>query len=161
MEYLFRKSALENEKKYTLQENQLAIIDLKTGNEKLVDLSNIVSVELKFLAKRSMPDAYLCRLKNKQGQKYLLSSQHYKGVASFEDRSTTYTPFVKALHQQLAHYPIQFKKGINGVLYWLSLVFFSGAGLLALIFAFAALIPYGIFIIAMLIFLFFRLKKHF
>jgi hypothetical protein len=116
---------------------------------------------MKYLAKRSMPDAYLCTLKSKNGKEITLSSQHFAGFASFENRDATYKPFIEELHMRLAKFPIEFSKGINVFIYWLSMVFFIGAGAVILLISLFALIPYGIFTIAVMIFLFFRLRKHF
>ena len=64
-----------------------------------------------------MPDSYCCTLKTKSQGKIKLKNQHYKGFASFEERSRTYVPFVAALHKKLERKNVTFVKGI-GVLFY-------------------------------------------
>lgn len=161
MTYAFRKSALENEKRYLLQEDSLIIEDLKNGSKRKLSLSSIRTVHLKFLAKRNMPDAYLCTIKSNEGGELILSSQHYKGIASFEDRAKDYSEFVRALHADLAQHKVLFSKGLNSFSYWGSMLAFILVGLVIALIGLTALFPYGIFTLLVLVYLFFRLKKHF
>ena len=161
MEYQFRKSALENEKKYSLIGDGLLIEDLKTGSQTTLNFSSVKQVHLKYLAKRSMPDAYLCFIKERSGKEWTLSSQHYAGIADFENRDATFSPFVRAMHKQLANHQLEYKKGLNAFIYWLSMVFFILLGLVAVGIGVAAIVPYGWFTILVAVLLFFRLRKHF
>lgn len=124
MEYQFRKSLLENELKFVLRDESLQVLDLKTSVTRDIPYKDIREVKLHYLAKRNMPDAYLCDLVAQNGAKIHLNSQHYQGIASFENRGSSYTPFVKAQHEKLASKNTNFIKGINPLLYWASMIFF-------------------------------------
>lgn len=58
-----------------------------------------------------------CDVNTRTDQKARLISRHYKGFARFEDRKTTFIPFVKALHQQLERMPSANRKYTKGSLF--------------------------------------------
>jgi hypothetical protein len=161
MEYAFRKSALENEKNYRIEQDYVLVEDLKTGSKNQIAFRDIKSIHLKYLAKRNMPDAYLCTIISRNGSKLVLSSQHYKGIASFENRDESYAQFVTTLHSLLKNEELTYSKGIGAFGYWISMIFFIFAGLVIAAISLTALIPYGIVTLLVLIYIFFRLKKHY
>ncbi|MEQ9285262.1 MAG: hypothetical protein RIG77_00050 [Cyclobacteriaceae bacterium] len=140
MKYSFRKSAFEKEKSYELTTDGIRIVDHE-GKESLVEYTAILRVNPAFVSTKSN-SFYQCTLKLKNGESVLLKSQHYVGLANFEDRNESYVNFVKGLHKILstANPGIEYKKGIGKLAYLASMLLFVIAGVAFPIVAIAMLI---------------------
>lgn len=90
----FRRSILEKENTYTLYPDRLEIEGEESPRE-VHALAQVEKVHLKY--DRSKQRAYYnCYIHTPQ-RKIALRHVHWGGIARFEDRSATYTPFVRAL----------------------------------------------------------------
>lgn len=140
MKYSFRKSAFEKEKSYELTKEGIKVVDHE-GKESLVEYTAILRVNPAFVSTKSN-SFYQCTLKLKNGESVLLKSQHYVGLANFEDRNEPYVNFVKGLHKILstANPDIEYKKGIGRIAYLASMLLFVIAGIAFPIVAIAMLI---------------------
>ncbi|HEU4885087.1 MAG TPA: hypothetical protein VFT45_22695 [Longimicrobium sp.] len=98
-QHSFRRGILESEKTYTLYPDRLEITQEGAAPD-VYDLSQVDTVHLKY--ERSKQRAYyFCIVRTPRG-KVLLRHLHFAGIARFEDRSATYTPFVRALLSAVA-----------------------------------------------------------
>ena len=161
MQYSTRKSILENETIYTLTEHELLIKYLKTQNEKRLPYQNIKSIHLKYVSRKSVPSVFICIITTLKNNVFQINSQHFIGYAEFEDRKSTYTPFILGFHEKLTQTNINFIKGDNNLTYWFSILLFSilGIGMIAL--GISTTSNYGLIVLLVTIYLFFRLKDHF
>jgi len=109
---------------------------------------------------------YQCELKMRNGSLLLLKSQHYRGLADFEDRNKTYSEFVIGLHKllALANPEVVYKKGVRFMSYVISMLIFAITGILFPIFSIGALITgnllYGIIGFIGSIFLILKMVKY-
>lgn len=160
MEYAFRKSAFEKEKTYALIKEGIEVTDHE-GSKTLWKYLDIVQVKTSYGASKNN-SFYQCVLKMANGTSLLLKSQHYRGIADFEDRNETYSAFVQGLHKllALANPHVEYKKGIGLIGYIASMIIFIVAGLFLPIFSIGALIAGSLFygIVGILASLFLILK---
>lgn len=107
--YSFRRSILEREKTYTLYPDRLEVAAY--GEQPQVyPLDQVDGVHLKF--DRTKQRAYFQCLIDTSGGRVSLRHVHWAGVADFDDRRATYTPFVRALLLALANRPgVSFRGG--------------------------------------------------
>lgn len=130
MKYSYRKSAFEKEKSYELTQTGIKVVDHE-GNESLTAYSDIIEVNPSFVSTKNN-SFYQCKVKMSTGPELLFKSQHYKGLANFENRNEDYSEFIKGLHKILNanNFNMKFKKGVSPIAYILSMVVFIIAGLL-------------------------------
>ena len=164
MIYSFRKSAFEKEKSYELTQDGIKITDHE-GAVSLVKYSDILQVNLSFVSTKHN-SFYQCDLKLNAGNNLLFKSQHFAGIANFEDRGTDYANFITGMHKILnaAGLNIKYKKGISSLGYFASMAVFIIAGIIFPIVSIGMLIGgqiiFGIVGIFVSIMLFLRMKKY-
>ena len=164
MEYAFRKSAFEKEKTYVLTKDGIEVSD-PDGPKTVYKYADIEQVNTSFAASKNN-SFYQCRLKLTNGLSLSLKSQHYRGIADFEDRDEAYSTFVTRLHKLLAvsNPHVVYKKGIGMIGYIASMLVFTIAGLLLPIGSIAALITgsilYGVIGVIASILLILRMVKY-
>ncbi|HVK80194.1 MAG TPA: hypothetical protein VM915_06230 [Verrucomicrobiae bacterium] len=73
-----------------------------SGHERRYPWRNIVSVRLCHEPTRAKPWRYVFELQPKHERKIEIDNGHFLGGGKFEDRSASYTPFVRAVLAQLA-----------------------------------------------------------
>lgn len=107
--YAFRRSILEPEKTYSLYPDRLQV-EVDGAPVQSYPLDRVDAVHLKF--ERTKQRAYFQCFIHTPGGRVMLRHVHFAGIASFEDRRETYTPFVRALLAALAQRPgVRFKAG--------------------------------------------------
>ena len=164
MKYSFRKSAFEKEKSYELTESGIQIID-HDGTQSTIFYDDIQEVNPSYMATKNN-SFYQCILKLRSGEKVLIKSQHYRGIADFEDRSADYAAFIVGLHKVLtaAGQGIVYKKGIGKVAYFFSMLIFIVASILFPLSAIGMLVtgnlPFGAIALILSIFLIMRMIKY-
>ena len=96
----------------------------------------------------------------------MFKSQHFAGIANFEDRNADYAKFISGLHEILnaSGLNIKYKKGISSLGYFASMAVFIIAGILFPIVSIGMLIggqilfgALGVFVSIMLLL---RMKKY-
>lgn len=108
-QYSFRRSVLEQELTYTLHPDRLVVEGAGLPPQSY-PLSDVRKVHLKYEHTKQRA-YYQCFIHLTRGR-IALRHVHYVSFAKFEDRRTTYTPFVKALLAAVAGVPgVQFKAG--------------------------------------------------
>jgi len=128
--YKHRKSILESERTYTLDDQTLAWsedgVALRAWN-----LCDIKSVNMRYDPTRFEADRYKITLEHKWGHTLTLSNMSYRGIADFEDRSSSYLDFVRSLHDRLASQASAtlFQLGVSPAKYILYWVFTAFVGL--------------------------------
>lgn len=164
MIYSFRKSAFEKEKSYKLTKDGIQITD-HNGSVSLAKYADILQVNLSFVSTKHN-SFYQCELKLKTGSGLLLKSQHFAGIANFEDRNADYAKFISGLHEILnaSGLNIKYKKGISSLGYFASMAVFIIAGILFPIVSIGMLIGgqiiFGALGVFVSIMLFLRMKKY-
>lgn len=165
MEYTLRKWALEKEKTYGLTKEGIEVADHE-GNKTLYPYSDMVLVHTSYTASKNNA-FYQCKLKMGDKSSILLKSQHYRGLADFEDRNEEYSAFIQGLHKllALANPDVTYKKGIGIVGYIASVIIFIITGVLFLpLISISALFTgnmlYGIVGIIASIFLIIKMVKY-
>lgn len=98
-QYSFRRSILESEKTYTLYPDRLEIQGEGSPPE-VHALAQVEKVHLKY--DRTKQRSYYNCFIHTAGRRVALRHVHFAGIARFEDRRETYTPFVRALLQAVA-----------------------------------------------------------
>ncbi len=108
-QYAFRRSMIEAERTYTLYPDRLTV-EGEGLPPQVYELSQVRRVHLKY--ERTKQRAYYqCFIHTDKGR-VDLRHVHWQGLANFEDRRGTYTPFVRTLLHTLARYPgIRFDAG--------------------------------------------------
>lgn len=130
--YAFRRSILESEKTYTLYPDRLEITSEGAAPE-VHRLAQVDTVHLKY--DRSKQRSYYNCFIHTPGKKVALRHVHFAGIARFEDRSATYTPFVRALlaavAQQNPRATLKAGSLFNFIMCIVLLPFLVGVGILA------------------------------
>jgi len=99
--YRRRRDAISRgERQWRADEDALVTIDT-AGSERRFLWKDMISVRLCFEPKRFRPFRYVLELTPKKGRKITLDNAHYLGVGRFEDRSSTYAPFVRSAVDRL------------------------------------------------------------
>ena len=108
--YSFRRSILEPEKTYTLYPDRLEV-GAQGEPPRHYPLDQVDTVHLKY--ERTKQRAYFqCFIHTRTGDRVSLRHVHWGGLAKFDDRRESYTPFVRAVLQALAGRPgVTFKAG--------------------------------------------------
>jgi len=126
IEHCVRVSALESEHLWKLHGDTLLIA---TGGQPdiAIQLSSVTMVRIAYEPTRMQLNRYRCYLYNASGKIATIQNEHYKGFASFEDRSPTYVPFLQALIHRIASLSphCQFATGVS-MLRWLANAVFLG-----------------------------------
>jgi hypothetical protein len=99
-QYAFRRSILESEQTYTLYPDRLEIQAEGTVQPEVYRLAQVDKVHLKY--DRSKQRSYYSCFIHTPRKKVALRHVHFAGIARFEDRRDTYTPFVRAVLQAVA-----------------------------------------------------------
>jgi uncharacterized MAPEG superfamily protein len=99
-QYAFRRSILESEKTYTLYPDRLEIQAEGTVQPEVYRLAQVDKVHLKY--DRSKQRSYYSCFIHTPARKVAIRHVHFAGIARFEDRRETYTPFVRAVLQAVA-----------------------------------------------------------
>lgn len=60
--------------------------------------------EMRLISFKSSGTQYQCTLRARGSGKFKIRSHHYRSLGSFEDRSTTYGPFMRALARRIAEH---------------------------------------------------------
>jgi|GEM_PF-3516797 len=107
--YSFRRSILEKERTYTLYPDRLEV----TGEDtppRSYPLDQVRTVHLSY--NRTRQRGYFQCFIHTTGDRISLRHVHWGGIAVFQDRRESYTPFVRALLLALAQRPgVRFKAG--------------------------------------------------
>jgi hypothetical protein len=130
--YSFRRSILEPEKTYTLYADRVEVA-ADGERPRVYPLDQVEGVHLKF--DRTKQRAYFQCLVHTAGGRVSLRHVHFAGIANFDDRRATYTPFVRALLLALAQRPgVHFRAGslLNFVTALVALPLLAVLGVVAL-----------------------------
>lgn len=103
--YRVRASALEHPGAWRLLPDALELTGGPGAEPGLVQrfaYRDMVQVRLSYRPSRFDTGRYACGLALRSGQHLTIVSTHYAGVASFEDRAASYTPFVRELIGRIA-----------------------------------------------------------
>jgi hypothetical protein len=103
--YVARANVLEHEAIWRLAPVTLELQGGPTAGPDVVmrfPYRDIVGVRLSYAPSRVDSARYRCDLSMRSGQQVAILSTHYAGIADFEDRAATYTPFVRALIAKVA-----------------------------------------------------------
>jgi len=120
--YGLRANATEHEAIWTLEPDALTL----TGGGALTaetvlrfPYRNVAEVQLSFAPTRADRGRYRCRVRMRSGQSVEIISTHYAGIMNFEDRSATYTPFVRELVARIAavNPDCRFRSGKSPIVY--------------------------------------------
>jgi hypothetical protein len=134
-EYSFRRSLLESERQFRLYPDFIVVESEKAGRRR-VPLDCIQEVNLLRHCTRQR-DYYQCRLRTDTGGEVFLQHLHVRGILDFEDRSSAYVAFVRALLSVLARNArrVEFRSGsaadFTAVLLYLVFVTLLVLGLVA------------------------------
>lgn len=100
--YRRRRNAISGgEREWRVEEHAL-ITRSGTGSERRTPWCDIVGVRLYHEAQRYRPWRYALELHTRQGARFIIDNAHNVGPRTFEDRSASYTPFVRAALQRIA-----------------------------------------------------------
>ena len=110
--YVFRHSVLEQDRMYTLFPDRLVVEGVDVPPRTYL-LSEVQKVHLKYEHSKQR-EYYQCFIHTARGR-IDLRHVHWRSFGDFQDRRTTYTPFVKALLAAVAKVPgVQFRAGSLG-----------------------------------------------
>lgn len=112
--YSHRKSAVDFNQTYTVEEDSLSW-QCEAGKFGRLCYDTITSVEGKFSPTRFQPNRYSLRIKSYDNNALEITNTSYISFGNFEDRSNSYVPFVRTLHEKiLRHNPgVNFQKGTS------------------------------------------------
>jgi hypothetical protein len=121
--YVARANVLEYEAIWRLGQHELELQGGPTAGPDVVlrfPDRDIVGVRLSYAPSRVDGARYRCDLTMRSGRRLAILSTHYAGVADFEDRAATYTPFVRALIARVApaNPAARFRSGGTLAGYW-------------------------------------------
>jgi hypothetical protein len=121
-----RASALESQKTWRIDGDKLWICN-EGQPELALPLNSILKLRLSYDPSRIEPNLYRCRLYNRIGKCATIQNCHYQGIASFEDRTESYLPFVHALISRLASVNphCQFISGTSHLSWWAHAIFIT------------------------------------
>jgi hypothetical protein len=94
--YRRRRSAISRTEREWRVEDDALVTRGGSGRERRYRWSDIVSVRLLHSPARTRPWRYVFELQPKHARKIVIDNAHYAGERAFEERSSTYTPFVRA-----------------------------------------------------------------
>lgn len=94
--YRRRRNAISrSEREWRVEEDAL-VSRGQSGRERRYRWADIVSVRLLHDPAKERPWRYVFELQPKHARKIIIDNAHYAGERAFEERSETYTPFVRA-----------------------------------------------------------------
>ncbi len=96
-----RTGMSRGEREWRVEEGAL-VTRSASGNERRTEWRDIVGVRLYHEPARDRQWRYAFELHTKQGDRIVIDNVHAMGARAFEDRSSTYTPFVRAALQRIA-----------------------------------------------------------
>jgi len=94
--YRRRRSAISRTEREWRVEDDALVTRGGSGRERRYRWSDIVSVRLLHDPARTRPWRYVFELQPKHARKIVIDNAHYAGDRLFEERSESYTPFVRA-----------------------------------------------------------------
>lgn len=100
--YRRRRSTISGGEREWRVEERALVTRSASGNEKRTPWRDIVSVRLYADPARDRPWRYVFELQPRDRRKITIDNAHALGAREYEDRSATYTPFVRAALKQLA-----------------------------------------------------------
>ncbi len=100
-EYTQRLSPFHKTRTYSLSSGGLEWEEENGGREQL-GFDAIEAVELKFAPTRYERNRYRLRIRHQGGGKTDITNKHFRGFASFKDQSSTFVPFLREFHRNLA-----------------------------------------------------------
>jgi hypothetical protein len=93
--YRRRRNAISrSEREWRIEDD--ALVSRGAGRERRYRWSDIVSVRLCASPARARPWRYVFELQPKHHRKIVIDNAHYAGARTYEERSDSYTPFVRA-----------------------------------------------------------------
>lgn len=124
--YTFKLSAFAKKIDLTLEEDAL-LIDKEEGTSQRINYHNVKVVNPKFVGSKNFPNLYQTELILDSGEKIKIRNQSYAGLASMDDQSAAYSPFILALHQKIGenNSAVVFKKGYSPLFFWLSMTLYA------------------------------------
>lgn len=100
--YRRRRSAIaRTEREWRVEEQALVSVGAR-GARQRTDWRDIVSVRLCMAPTRFKPWRYIFEMQLKNGRKLAIDNAHYAGAGDFEDRSESYSAFVRAALARIA-----------------------------------------------------------
>lgn len=128
--YIARANVLEYEAIWRLGPDALELQGGPTAGPDVIlrfPYRDIVDVRLSYAPSRVDSGRYRCDLRTRSGQRLAILSTHYAGIADFEDRASTYVPFVRALVARVADVnpSASFRRGKRPFAYWSELIFLT------------------------------------
>jgi len=118
MEYSTRRSLLEKERTYVLGDDA---IEVREAGKPAIEIPfrDIVEVNLAYLPNRYHSRIHRCLLRTRSHGKIPILNTHMAGFARFEDRSASFTPFVRELHRRLVPLgaQIRFTSGVGAAMW--------------------------------------------
>ena len=102
VQYVSRWGAISRGAREWSVEDDALVTRGASGHERRYRWKDIVSVRLYHEPTRSKPWRYVFELQPKHKRKIEIDNGHFLGGSEYEDRSATYTPFVRAALAQLA-----------------------------------------------------------
>lgn len=106
--YRRRGSAIARSEREWRVEDDALVTRGGSGREKRYRWRDIVSVRLLHDPNRTRPWRYVFELQPKHARKIVIDNAHYAGERTFEERSDSYTPFVRAA---VARWAVEHPKG--------------------------------------------------
>lgn len=100
--YLRRASAVSRGEREWRVEDDALVTRGGSGHVRRTPWREIVSVRLYHEPTRSKPFRYMFELQPRSKAKIVIDNAHYLGARQFEDRSASYTPFVRAALARIA-----------------------------------------------------------
>lgn len=128
IEHSVRVSALEQEYTWRLAGDTLWICTAGQADIPL-PLAGIVRLRLSFDPSRFHRNRFRCHLYNANGKCGTILNLSYKGIANFEDRSTTYNALIRGLIPRIASLNPRcvFKSGTSLLNWWAQAIFLLAA----------------------------------
>ncbi len=100
--YRRRRSAVSRSERLWRVEADALVTRGGSGREKRYAWTDIVSVRLRAEPARFRPWRYVFEMQPRHARKIIIDNAHYVGSGKFEDRSVSYTPFVRAALARVA-----------------------------------------------------------
>lgn len=124
VEHTVRVSALEPDKTWRIKGNTLWMC-IEGQQDIPLPLSAILKLRLSYDPSRIERNFFRCHLYNSGGKCASIQNIHYKGIASFGDRTDTYLPFVRALVSRIAalNPRCEFVAGTTHLRWWANAAF--------------------------------------
>lgn len=116
MKFKIRKHIFSATDTFSLQENELTIVNDKQQNVRnSIRYKDVRTVNLLYTpGYQRVPDAYQCTLTTTSGKSVKIGSNHLVSFGNIETKYQEYATFIKLLHQKLAkNSSVEFTKGLN------------------------------------------------